>query len=123
MSLFNLGGFNEWPPNMEPSTASAFWQSVDMWGYGVIEHREPVAFRALEESDPTYPDRPASVYVHAYCDGTGFVVAMIQKESGLEQRFFTFAACDHDYIMTRERVCYSEHRCQKCGYVKTVDSS
>ena len=121
---FDTNEPNGWPPNMEPATEMAFWQNVINYGYGEIERRFPLQGRALRKSDPTYPNRPSAVLVHSYEDGTGFVIALIPGAYGKPSpRFFTFALCDHEYVMTKERICYSEHRCRKCGYINAVDSS
>lgn len=120
---FNLGGYNDWPPNMKPSTASEFWCQVNSWGYGQIERRQPIVGRAVNKSDPTYPNDPSSVHVHTYEDSSGFVVALVTTENGIKRRFFTFAACNHKYEMTHQRVCYSEQTCKICGHKYAIDSS
>ena len=121
---FDTNGPNGWPPNMEPAAETDFWEHILHYGYGEIEIRFPLVGRALRESDPTWPDRPGAVWVHTYEDGTGFVVALIQRDYGKPSPdFFTFAACRHDYAITKERLCLTERTCQDCGYVSVVDSS
>jgi hypothetical protein len=79
--------------------------------------------------------RSFDVRLYFWRDGSGIAVASIYRNSGkYEARFLAFESCDHDMRgMSPEECreagiyhagrCYRVSKCEKCGYVVSLDSS
>lgn len=60
--------------------------------------------------------------------GKGIIIAygpfeVIEGRAKHPVRFYTFAACEHEFKVLESRMCYWRGVCVKCGYTTEVDSS
>lgn len=114
------GRFNYAPPNLQEITPIEFFRALDsIPRYTAYKQIRP----DMDPSAKKYMD----LHMYIFNDGSGVGYTNEWKpKQGLDcwvQTFYKFATCLHDYECTNSRMCYSEHRCKKCGHEFVIDSS
>jgi hypothetical protein len=108
----------EWPlPNMKRITEYDFWFHCSSWGHVCEAHCTNVRLPTGEH-----------VNVWLFVGGPEEIgYAVLWKygypESEGRTEYYTFSACDHDYVSRNIGRCLTEYKCSKCEHKYEVDSS
>ena len=114
-----FGRYNDAPPNLKEITQDEFFHVLSTYS------PEQQAYKQVMD-DPRF-DPVMNLHMYIYSDGSGVAFTtewLPEKGLGVwEQKFYSFAVCEHNYEVTLSRMCYSELRCTKCGHQTSIDSS
>jgi len=116
---FKVGGYNDLPPKLKPSTENHFVQMMLHNTPYEMEHRQPCHKDAPGQAASAEGKQIGSMEIFWYHDGTYLAIS----SWGESASYWEGKLCDHDYETTTQKMCYWEGVCKKCGHEHMIDSS
>ena len=118
-----MGRFNDLPPNLIPITQKEWIRLMMLWSVVAMDYRQPIVNKNFSGA--------MKMFYFTQDSGVALQGASVH---GRHARFYTFAACLHQWRAPTEKEhreknvprpgrCYLVSVCSTCGAVNAVDSS
>lgn len=118
---FELGSFNQFPPNYTEIPAHEFWRIFHIYTPSAIDNRQ--AYK-----DDNNAATELVMFFYGDNEGIGYVKSGCyshEKGWGAPTKFFSFSLCEHIWktVPGYHGRCVSKSKCEKCGREHVIDSS
>lgn len=107
-----------WPlPNLKPSTETEFWGWRACWSF------DAEVWAGQKKINDEWANLLIYVVDHAHFIDGGFAVAVFRSYGAERIEYFTWRACDHDFVAKTTGNCQRRYTCKKCRKHYDEDSS